>query len=957
MPRSSSAAANELLRELALAAADVSAQPSRVLPVAHDASHFLLRPRAVVTPSSADEVAAVLRTAHRHGIPVTMRSGGTSLSGQAVTEGLLVDVRRQFRRIEVLDAGRRVRVEPGATVRAVNTRLRRYGTRLGPDPASEFACTVGGVIANNSSGMLCGTTTNTYRTLESVELVLASGLRVDTGAADADARLRSAAPGVWRGLSELRDRIRSNPAWMREITRQFAIKNTMGYGLNAFVDHDEPAELLARLTVGSEGTLAVVTGATFATVPAPTHAATALLVFDDLHAATSALPRLVETGLAAIELLDAASLRVAAGDPGAPPLIRSIRATRHAALLVEHQQCDRSTLEAAVATTRAVVRGLPLTVGAEFTTEPATRAAYWAVRKGLYAAIAGARPSGTTAMLEDIAVPVESLAPTCHDLRGLFERYGYDDAVVFGHAKDGNVHFLLTERLDDPKRAREFADFTESLVDVVLGRGGTLKAEHGTGRMMAPFVERQYGPELYGVMRELKRLLDPHGVLNPGVLISDDPEAHLRHIKSAPTIDPEVDRCVECGYCEPVCPSRDLTLTPRQRIAARRELAAAEGRGDDALADELRSAFAYDGVETCAVDGMCATACPVFIDTGSLVRRLREETAGPVERIAWRGAATLWGPFTRTISSALTAAAHLPPALPDGVSRLARAGIGDERVPRYTGDLPGGGSRRRPRGEQVVSHADVVVFQSCTGSMFAPATPAGLGASPGLGAGAALIALCERAGLTVRVPDEIEGLCCGTPWSSKGMRAGRERMRARVLDALWRASEAGRIPVAVDASSCAEGLDALVRAAAPVGGESAPMASHADGLRVVDATVFAADHVLPRLPRVARVPSLVVHPTCSSERLGSTDALVRLANAVAEEVLVPDTWACCGFAGDRGMLHPELTASATAAEAAEVRAAAASAHASSNRTCELGMSRATGAPYEHVLEVLERCTR
>ena len=153
------------------------------------------------------------------------------------------------------------------------------------------------------------------------------------------------------------------------------------------------------------------------------------------------------------------------------------------------------------------------------------------------------------------------------------------------------------------------------MVELVLANKGSLKAEHGTGRVMAPFVRRQYGDELYDVMCQVKALFDPTGLLNPGVIITDDAEAHLKHIKLPPSIEAEVDRCVECGYCEPVCPSRNLTLTPRQRIAIRREIRTAELAGDTALAERLEDAYEYDGVHTCAVDGMCGTACPVLINT------------------------------------------------------------------------------------------------------------------------------------------------------------------------------------------------------------------------------------------------------------------------------------------------------------------------------------------------------
>ncbi|MGO1318567.1 MAG: (Fe-S)-binding protein, partial [Cellulomonadaceae bacterium] len=485
------------------------------------------------------------------------------------------------------------------------------------------------------------------------------------------------------------------------------------------------------------------------------------------------------------------------------------------------------------------------------------------------------------------------------------------------------VELLLPERPDH-------------LVELVLGADGSLKAEHGTGRVMAPFVRRQYGDELYDVMRQVKELFDPRGVLNPGVLLDEDPQAHLKHIKSAPEVEQEVDRCVECGYCEPVCPSRDLTLTPRQRIVARREIAKARSRGDEGLAAELERDHDYESVQTCAADGMCQTACPVLINTGDLVKRLRAEDAGPVVRASWAAAAEHWGAATAVGSAALTVAGKVPSRLVRGPNELARRLLGADTVPLYSAELPRGGRRRaRPAPRH---RPDAVFMPACVNAMFGPASGAD-------GVQRALERLCERAGLTLFVPPDVDGLCCGTPWSSKGMRAGHSVMGERTVASLRRATREGTVPVVCDASSCTEGIVTFFHD--QVGAT----------VQIVDAVQFVADMVLPRLPEATKVDTLALHPTCSSTQLGLNEALVRVARAVAHDVRIPDSWGCCGFAGDRGMLHPELTASATAEQAEQVRQMDADLHASCNRTCELGMSRATGRTYHHVLELLEARTR
>ncbi|MCW3492558.1 FAD-binding and (Fe-S)-binding domain-containing protein [Microbacterium sp. SSM24] len=922
----------EALRASGLAVAD---RVSDRLAAAHDGSPYRLVPAAVVRARSAGDVATVVAEARASGSSVTFRSGGTSLSGQAGSTGVIVDTRRAFRQITILDDGVAVRTGPGATVRQVNARLARHGRKLGPDPASEIACTIGGVVANNSSGMACGIRDNAYRTLDSVELVLPSGTTVDTSDPQADSLLEAREPDIHAGLLRLRDRIRGNPASVATVRRLHSIKNTMGYALNSFLDHDSSVDILEHLIVGSEGTLAFVASATFRTVPIRPHAATGLLVFDDLQDATSALPAIVDMGFATVELLDTASLRVAQSDPGTTEELRALHLDAHAALLVEFQEASADDLRARRETAHASLARHALTVPVLIDTDPDRRARLWRIRKGLFTAVAGSRPSGTTALLEDVAVPVDQLYSLCTGLVALFSAHGYDDGVIFGHAKDGNIHFMITERFDEPRSMERYARFTDDVVDLVLRHGGTLKAEHGTGRMMAPFLPRQVGDELYDVMCEVKRLIDPSGVLNPGVLISDDPQAHLRNLKVAPQVEPEVDRCVECGYCEPACPSSDLTLTPRERIALRREAAQASEAQDLTLVRALEAEYRYDGVETCAVDGMCQTACPVLIHTGDLVRRLRQEAATPAAERIGRLAAAHWDTATRSASVALSVAGALPSGISTAMSEVGRATLGRDVVPRYSADLPAGGSRRMPIAN---TDPEAVYFSSCTTTMFAP-EPSGLGVRE------AFLSLCERAGVALAAPPEIGDLCCGTPWKSKGLVSGYHAMRDRVALVLVEATDSGRIPVICDAASCSEGLELLLDAA------------HASGIRTIDAVAFTAERILPSLPVTEILGSLALHPTCSSTRMSLDDAVMKVAERVARRVDIADDWQCCAFAGDRGMLHPELTASATSAEAAEVMSRRYDAYASVNRTCEIALSRATGRPYRHLLEILEQVTR
>ncbi|MDR1238233.1 MAG: FAD-binding oxidoreductase [Propionibacteriaceae bacterium] len=903
--------------------------------VAHDASHFLLYPSTIAVPKNAEEVARLLRAASQAGTSLTFRSGGTSLSGQAGTDKVLVDVRRNFTGIEVLDNGARVRVEPGLTVQTVNAYLAPYGTKFGPDPASSKACTVGGVVANNSSGMACGTVENTYKTLESLVVVLPSGTVIDTGASDADEKLRLTEPEIYAGLIKLRDRVNANPHSVEKIKQQFSMKNTMGYGINSFVDHSKPIDIFTHLMIGSEGTLGFIASATFRTVPIRSFVKTALVVFDDLFQANSALPALVESGAATLELMDSTSLRVGQAFDDTPDLIKRLNVKDQAALLLEYQATSKEQLEALTEGAKPVLAKLPVQQPVPLADDPVLRADLWVLRNGLYTSVAGARKLGTTALLEDVVVPVASLANTCVELSKLFDEYRYEDSVIFGHAKDGNIHFMIVDRYEGDEAMQRYHDFTEAMVDVVLHYSGSLKAEHGTGRVMAPFVERQYGRELYEVMVGVKELFDPNGLLNDNVVITDDPDLHMKHIKAPVAVDDTVDRCVECGYCEPVCPARNITLTPRQRIVIRREIEYALAEGDRDRAQRLEELYKYQGVHTCAVDGMCGTACPMKINTALLVKKYRKlQVPGSVAGF-WTTAAKHWK-GTTTMASTAMSVAHSPlQPLVIGVNKLGRKILSEDTLPLVSKELPAGGKRRaRPRPAGKIT---AVYLPACVNRMFGPLE--------GQGVQAAFEELCGLAGINLYIPPEIEKMCCGTVWSSKGIPSGYEAMASVVLPALQKATEDGKLYAVCDASSCTEGFRHMI--------ETDPRVK----VEVIDAVTFVAEHILPVLGEYPKLASLTIHQTCSSTQLGMNPALVKVSNAVATKVNVPINTGCCAFAGDRGMLHPELTRAATRPEAAEVETLNAEAHASCNRTCELGMTRATGKTYQHVLQLLAEQVR
>src|SRR6266508_2245507 len=638
--------------------------PSRVLTsylhriaYANDASYFRLVPQAVVQPNSIGEIQSLFKFTQQHKIPMTFRAAGTSLSGQAVTDGILVDISKHWGKYRVEDHASLIRFQPGIVGGFINNVLKPFGRRIGPDPASIDACMMGGILSNNSSGMCCGVIENSYHTIHSITIVLPNGFILNTDEPNANQILENEQPHIAKGLLELKRRILESSSPVRaersvsaveaergdkgeslaeRIHLRYQMKNTNGYLMNAFLDFDTPLDILTHIMIGSEGNLGFIAEAVLHTFPDYSRRYTGQLYFKNLQDAASAIAPIKESGARAAEIMDRAALRSVENNPGVPTILRQLP-DGATAILVEYQAQDAESILGFQKGAEQVIKKLSLLHDPEFTDDPVAQAGLWKTRKGIIPSIGGMRTPGTISIYEDVVFPVHRLAYGVTDLQNFFSDFGYPDGAVFGHAKDGNLHFLINQAFNTDSDIAHFDSFVHAMVNVVSGKyDGALKAEHGTGRNMAPFVETEWGAEAYAIMRDLKSLFDPDHMLNPGVLINSNPQTHVTHLKTMSLVSPEVDKCIECGFCESKCPSRRLTLTPSQRIVVQREIARLKALGSYyPEADSLIDDFTYAGIDTCAADGLCATACPVNINTADLTKRLRAESIKSEKPALW----------------------------------------------------------------------------------------------------------------------------------------------------------------------------------------------------------------------------------------------------------------------------------------------------------------------------------
>jgi D-lactate dehydrogenase len=916
---------------------------------ASDASPYRLIPQVVVAPRNIGDVVALLKYCRENGRHATFRAAGTSLCGQSQSDDILIDVRRHWYGMSIEDGGLALRARPGVILGHANAQLRKHKRRLGPDPASVDACTVGGVVANNAGGMRCTIERDSYHTVRSMTIVLASGTVIDTAHPDAEEAFMRAEPELGRGLLDLRADLIADRALAERVRHKFAIRNTTGYRLDALLDADTPLEIFRRLVVGSEGTLAFMGEVVMNTLPAPGATCVTWIPLASIDDAVTLVPGLVSLGAEAVELMVAPALKAASqAFPGTPEYWRTLD-PKAAALLVEFAATDDAALDRAEAAARALVAGANLLHPLEFTRDAEAIEIDWRVREGLLGIVGKLRPEGTAVLNEDVCFPPARIAEGAHDLQALLTKHGFLPGVA-GHAAFGNLHFTLTPKLDDPADLKRYGAFMDDLVELVIDKyDGSLKAEHGTGRNMAPFVRREWGDKATEMMWRIKKLADPHGVLAPDSVLSRDDGIHLRQLKSTPAIEniSDATHCIECGFCEPVCPSRNITMTPRQRIVIRREMA--RQPSSSRMFAQLLKEYEYDGIQTCASDGTCGVVCPVSINTGTLIKSFRQrENSEGSENVAliiakhWRrveGLARLGTGMADFISRTVGVRALT------GLTAVARMAISKDLVPSVPGPMPQKAPRNLP--ETSRQGAAAVYFPACINRIFGRAP--GMPRRPSLPE--ALITLSARAGQPLWIPTNVRGLCCSTPWSSKGYRLGHEWMAAAIADAMWDWSDAGTLPIVIDAVSCTHGLLDDVRSHV-----NSERQARFTKIQLIDAIAWT-HKLLPNLHIQRKLASAAVHPTCSTIHLGLEKKLIEIAGAVADEVIVPIGTTCCGTAGDRGLLHPELVVSATREEKAYLDAHVAEVYLSANRTCEMGIQQAISKPYESFIFALESVTR
>ena len=903
----------------------------RLLTWGTDAGFYRLIPQIVVRSMNEDEVSRLLALADKHNLPVTFRAAGTSLSGQSISDSILIVAGKHWEKYSISEDLETITLQPGIIGERVNQILKPFGRKFAPDPASVKSAMVGGIVMNNASGMNCGTHANSDKMLLTARIVFADGTILDTSSEQSKENFRKSKPGFIEKIEQLRDYVQADEPFLSRILHKYSIKNVTGLNILPLAIYRDPFDIITHLLVGSEGTLAFLSEFTMKTGKDYPFKASAMLYFNDIKEACRAVVAMKKGPVMGAELLDKKSLE-SVNDPTGRGLT---------AVLTETMADTKEELYGQIEQIEGILSAFKTAVPVKFTDKEEEYAPYWAIRSGIFPSVGGTRKPGTTTLIEDVAFHIEDLPEATADLQQLLEKHGYPDACIYGHALEGNYHFIINQSFDTREQVAQYESLMNEIKTLVVDKyDGSLKAEHGTGRNMAPFVQYEWGEKAFALMKEIKSLFDPKNLLNPGVIFNDDPHCHIRHFKPMPLTNEHVDKCIECGFCEVNCLTAGFTLSSRQRIVAQREITRIKNIPEQQeRLKRLKKQYAYAGNDTCAGDGLCATSCPMNINTGHLTHDLRAELL-PQDSIGYQ-----LGMWTANHFAGVKAMLRPVLTLADtahsiigtrNMTALAKGlrSVSGNSIPLWTSAMP---KAYTPKATgSLKSELKVVYFPSCLNQTMGTAH-----SSPDhTPLVDKTVALLEKAGYEVIFPSNMNKLCCGTIWESKGMPEIADRKAAELEEALYIATENGRYPVLCDQSPC------LYR-----------MRNTMKRVKLYEPAEFILTFLCDKLEFTPIKQPVAIHITCSMKKMKLEKQLIALAGLCSEKVLVPEEVGCCGFAGDKGFTHPEVNAYALRKLRPQLEKAGIEVGYSNSRTCEIGLTTNSDIPYLSIVYLVDQCTK
>lgn len=900
---------------------------------------YARRPVGVCFPRAGEDLSWALNRCLDRGLPLTLRGGGSGLAGQTVGEGIVADVSRWMNRVTAVDANRQTAVvEPGVVLSDLNRALAPGGLRFAPDPSSQDFCTLGGMLANNSKGARSVKYGATVDHVLSLDLLMADGAQVtlDRGFRPPD---RHSHPGLRQAASLIqqhREAILSG--WPR------CRANASGYNLRACLGKNADAVDLLPLFIGSEGTLGVFLSATLNLMPAPGHQSLTMLGFPDVASAGRAVLDLMPLGPSACEILDGTFLDIIRRGLGTFPL--PVDDAVNTILLVESDGESRDEAETAMdALLQAAQAGGPVSIRRAGTA--AEREAIWSFRKAASPLLNKGRGKlKSIRFIEDGAVPTQAIPAY---LKGVAEILAAREieAVIFGHAGDGHFHVNPFMDLRDPAHFGQMVHIAREQAELLASLGGTLTGEHGDGRLRTPFLPVIYG-DLVDLFREIKLVLDPREVLNPGIIAPAQAEPMDKGFRFSPAYQrsalpgrlgeeswaTEAERCHGCGTCRDFCPTAQATdhdlLSSRGRGHVLQALLAGELSREEAGKPEILEIF-----ESCLGCSMCAIHCPTGVDIAPLAAAFREAYTPTLARVKDRFLAAIPTLGYRTGASLGRWAAKAGNLAPVRAVNSALLGIrSDLTAPLLAPEFAFDPGRLYHYAGSGAGKA--LYYYGCFGNTYNPDGEARLA-----------VAVLGALGIEVVVPPQA---CCGVSKMTRGlldMAAPDVAYNRRMLLPYVRDG----FTVVASAPSC---LLALKR-------EQPRFYEGAEGEELAAACTGLFTFIRERLDRspasLGRVESRVVYQTpCHGAVLGSfRDELEVLRRIPGVEVL-DVTEECCGLSGSFGAeaKHADLSDAIASPLVARIQKASPDLIVTPCGSCKTQDEAKSGIPVVHPLALLAR---
>jgi FAD/FMN-containing dehydrogenase/Fe-S oxidoreductase len=904
---------------------------------------YRVEPLAIVWPDGVRDILEVVEFARANGIPIIARGGGTSRTGNELGRGIVLDFSKYMNKILELDLqGRKVTVEPGIVLSELNHFLKSHGLFFPPDPSTKDHCTIGGMIANNSSGPMSVKYGTTRAYVESVEVVLANGEIMVTGPFP---------PGEPRGREGSRERhiygeiLRILESYKDAMARErpFCTKDSSGYHLWGVMCCDGSVDL-TPLIVGSEGTLGIVTKATLRLMPILPSRLSGLVYFEDVSTVGEATQLILQYGPSMVEIMERRILELAR--ERFPSLKPHIPDGTEAILVVEiegERECDLESPFHEMGE-RLVEEGLAREVRiAQSPQEAALFAKMRSISGPILNTMRGSRKP--RAFIEDPAVHPSRLPEYIRGLREIFQKYGVE-AAIYGHAGDGNLHSMVMIDLSEPEAVALMEAISREVYDLVLRLKGTISGEHGDGRLRSQFLPKQY-PELYGAFVEIKRAFDPENIFNPGMIVGAEEGLLTKDLRfrraKAPEgrwdqVEEELEQCSGCGKCRSYCP---VARTTKEEFASARAKMALTRRildGEGVMPTTSWKRF-KELMDLCINCKRCLRECPSGVDTpwvalrgriralNMTYRPLAEKILTNTQLLCQVG--SLFAPLSN-----LALRAEGARALMEKVIGLDR----ERKLPpfsRKTARMLLASKAMRAREKK----SKVALFLSCQSNFGDPRAEAW-----------AAVALLERFGFQVMLP---KVRCCSMATINSGdLRRARKDMIFN-LEKLEPIARDG-IPILFTEPTCLLAFKSEY-----------PRIIEEERSRIVaqfceDIHEFLLKMVEAGRGTPSRVrktgPKVGYHSPCHLRALGEGDAPAKLLEATGKVQLVRLRDLCCGMGGTFGLKkkNSRLSRQMGMEMAKGIRESDVSIVASSCAACRMQIEELAGVKTVHPLVLLER---